>query len=340
MTVQELAEWLGAEFAGDGAAQLTGVADLGAAGAGQLAFVQGSKAARQAEQSAAGCLLVPPGLDLAGRTVIRVPNPRTAFARAIGRLHPRRRPAAGIHPTAIVSPGAELGEGVSVGPYSVIGERARIGRDTVIRSGCHIGAESTIGDGGLLHDNVTVYDGVEIGRHAIIHSGAVLGADGFGFALDGDHYEKFPQVGRVIIGDDVEIGANSCVDRAALGETRIGDGVKLDNMVHVAHNVRIGKHVVIAAQTGISGGAIIDDYVVIAGQVGIGDKAHVESKAVLGGQSGVFNSKVVRSGEVVWGTPARPYKQALAQTAQLARLGALRDELTALRRRVAELEGK
>jgi UDP-3-O-[3-hydroxymyristoyl] glucosamine N-acyltransferase len=166
----------------------------------------------------------------------------------------------------------------------------------------------------------------------------VIGADGFGFALDGDRYQKFPQIGRVEIGDFVEIGANSCIDREALGTTRIGEGTKLDNMVHVGHNCRIGKHVVVAAQTGFSGGVVVDDYAVIGGQVGIGDKARIESHAVLGSGCGILSSKIVRAGQVVWGTPARPLKQHLEQLANLARLPELRQEIADLRRRLSELE--
>jgi UDP-3-O-[3-hydroxymyristoyl] glucosamine N-acyltransferase len=185
---------------------------------------------------------------------------------------------------------------------------------------------------------VTIYENVRIGDRAVLHSGCVLGADGFGFAFTGDHYEKFPQIGRVEIGNDVEIGANACVDRAALGATSIGDGTKLDNMVHVGHNCRIGRHVVVAAQTGFSGGVVIEDYAVIGGQVGIGDKARIESGAVLGSGCGILTSKIVRKGQVVWGTPARPLKEHLEQLANLARLPELRRQVQELRDRVLRLE--
>src|ERR1700687_1454789 len=188
----------------------------------------------------------------------------------------------------------------------------------------------------LLHANVTIYDNVTIGNRAILHSGCVLGADGFGFVRAGDRYEKFPQIGRVKVGDDVEIGANSCVDRAALGVTVIGDGSKLDNMVHIGHNCRIGRNVVIAAQTGLSGGVVVEDDAVIGGQVGIGDKARIESGAVLGSGCGILTSKIVRKGQVVWGTPARPLKQHLEQLANLSRLPELRKELSELKKHLKE----
>jgi UDP-3-O-[3-hydroxymyristoyl] glucosamine N-acyltransferase len=195
-----------------------------------------------------------------------------------------------------------------------------------------------IGHDTVLHAHVAIYDDVDVGSHVILHAGCVLGADGFGFVLDGESYQKFPQIGRVEIGNSVEIGANSCVDRAALGVTRIGEGTKLDNMVHVGHNCRIGRHVVVAAQTGFSGGVVVDDYAVIGGQVGIGDKARIESHAVLGSGCGILTSKIVHAGQVMWGTPARPLKQHLEQLASLARLPDMRSQVADLKRRLAELE--
>ena len=339
MRVRELAQWLAATFEGDGETELTGVATLEAAGAGDLAFVGTRKAAQQAEASAAGCLIVP--LDYPGtgeRTVIRAAEPRTAFARAVARLNPAPELAPGTHPTAVVAPGAEIGPEVAIGPHASIGEGSRIGGRSRIGPGCAIGRRVTLGERALLYANVTIYDDVDIGSDAILHSGCVIGADGFGFVLAGERYEKFPQVGRVVIGDHVEIGANSCVDRAALGATWIGEGTKLDNMVHVAHNCRIGRHVVVAAQTGFSGGVVVEDYAVIGGQVGIGDKARIESRAVLGSGCGVLTSKIVRGGQVVWGTPARPLKEHLEQLANLARLPDLRKQLAELKQRLARLE--
>lgn len=338
MRVRELADWLGCTYEGDGERELADVAPLEAAGAGHVSFVGNRKATSQAGTSAAGCLIVPTDFVNAGeRTVIRASDPRGAFARAIARFHPAAEPEPGIHPTAAIAAGAVIGEGASIGPHVSVGAGARIGDGAHIGAGCSIGRRTSIGRRSALHPNVTIYDDVEIGDRAVIHSGAVIGADGFGFVMAGDHYEKFPQVGRVSIGNDVEIGANCCIDRAALGVTWIGDGVKLDNMVHVGHNCRIGRHVVVAAQTGFSGGVIIEDYAVIGGQVGIGDKARIESRAVLGSGCGVLTSKVIRGGEVVWGTPARPLKEILEQLANLARLPAMRQELAELKAQVARL---
>ncbi len=341
MRTRELAEWLGATFEGDGEKELTGVAPIETAGAADLSFVGSRKGLRQAEASAAGCLIVPPDYENPeGRTVIRVPEPRTAFARAVALLHPAPAPPPGIHPTAVVAPDVEIGEGVSVAPRVSIGEGTRVGAGCVIGAGCSIGRRVTLGTNCILYANVTLYDDVDIGDRVILHSGCVIGADGFGFVMVKDHYEKFPQVGRVSIGNDVEIGANSCVDRAALGVTWIGEGTKLDNMVHVAHNCRIGKHVVVAAQTGFSGGVVIEDYAVVGGQVGVGDKARIESRAVIGSGAGILSSKVVHSGQVMWGTPARPLREHLEQLANLARLPEVRREIRELKERLDKLEKK
>jgi UDP-3-O-[3-hydroxymyristoyl] glucosamine N-acyltransferase len=336
-----LAEWLGATYEGDGEKEIAGIASVESAGGSDVAFSAGKRAAQQASQSAAGCLLVPPDFDNhAKRTLIRVGDPRGAFARIVRRMSPERGPEPGVHPTATIADGVELGEGVSVGARASIGAGSRIGRGTAIGAGSAIGRGVVVGDDCRLHANVTIYDDVDVGHRAVLHSGCVLGADGFGFVMAGGRYEKFPQVGRVSIGDDVEIGANSCVDRAALGVTSIGEGTKLDNMVHVAHNCRIGRHVVVAAQTGFSGGVVVDDYAVIGGQVGIGDKVRIESRAVLGSGCGVLTSKIVRAGQVVWGTPARPLKEYLEQLANLARLPETRKQVADLRRRLERLEGR
>ena len=337
--VRELAEWLEAAFEGDGEREIARAGPLESAGAAELSFVGSLKAARQFEASAAGCVVVP--LDLpnpGGRTVIRAADPRLAFARAVGRLHPPPPFEPGVHPTAVVAPDAELGVGVSLGPHVVVGVEARLGPGVRVGAGSVIGRRVKLGPNSILHAHVTIYDDVEVGANVILHSGCVLGADGFGFVLAGERYEKFPQVGRVVIEDDVEIGANCTVDRAALGVTWIGQGTKLDNLVHVAHNCRIGRHVVVAAQTGFSGGVVVEDYAVIGGQVGIGDKARIESRAVLGSKCGILSSKIARAGQVLWGIPARPLKEHLEQLANLARLPQMREEVAELKRRVIELE--
>ena len=326
MRVKELAAWLEAPWEGDGDREIRRVAPLEDAGDEDLSFVAHGRAARLAGASRAACLLVPDDfLNDASRTVIRTRDPRAAVARAIPKLHPHLEPSPGVHPTAVLGPGVIIGKGAHIGPLVTLGAGVHIGEGTSIGPGSVIGDYVHIGRRCVLHARITVYHEVTLGNQVILHSGCVIGADGFGFILSDGVYEKFPQVGRVVIGDNVEIGANSCVDRAALGVTSIGEGTKLDNLVHVGHNCRIGRHVVVAAQTGFSGGVVVEDYAVIGGQVGIGDKARIESRAVLGSGSGVLTSKIVRAGQVMWGTPARPLKQYLEQLAVLSRLAKARN---------------
>jgi UDP-3-O-[3-hydroxymyristoyl] glucosamine N-acyltransferase len=339
MLVRELAELLGATWEGDGDREVRRVSPLETAGPADLTFASNLRAAKSAATSNAGCVLVP--LSFAnphGLTVIRVPDPRGAVAQIIPRLHPKRRAARRIHPTAVIGAGTQLGDLVAIGPYAVIGEGCRIGSGTTIGAGTTIADEVDIGEGCTIHPRVTIYSDVSVGSRVVLHSGVVLGADGFGFVPRNGVWENFPQIGRVEIGDDVEIGANSCVDRAALGVTSVGKGTKLDNMVHIGHNCCVGRHVVIAAQTGLAGGVTIGDYAVIGGQVGIGDKAHIESQSVLGSGCGVLTSKIIRSGQTVWGTPARPLKEYLEQLAVLSKLPEMRREWREIKRRLESLE--
>lgn len=316
MRVEELAARLAAPAEGDSTRDIAAAAPLDQAGPAHIAFVGSRKAAERAVSANVGCLLVPVEYPATGQTLIRVANPRAAFAQVLAWLHPRPVPAPGLHPTAVVESSLVK---VSVGAH------------------CYVGAHVTIGEGSILHPRVTIYDGVTIGRRAIIHSGAVLGADGFGFVpTPARTWEKFPQVGGVVIGDDVEIGANCCIDRGALGDTVIGDGTKLDNLVHVGHNCRIGKHVVVAAQTGFSGGVTIGDHAIVGGQVGVGDKARIEAGAVIGSGAGILPSKIVRAGTPMWGTPARPLKEHLEHLALIARLPEMRQEIADLRRKLEE----
>jgi UDP-3-O-[3-hydroxymyristoyl] glucosamine N-acyltransferase len=341
MLAKELAERLALDLEGDGAVVVTGVAPLEDAGAVHVSFVGSRKAAAQAAGSKAGVLIVPGDFPGDGsRVLLRSASPRTSFARAVAIFHPVERPSAGVHPSAVIGAGVELGDGVSVGPHVAIGDGSRIGARSAIGPGCVIGRRVTIGEDAALHSRVTLYDGVSLGSGVILHAGVTIGADGFGYAMESGKWEKFPQVGSVEIGDRVEIGAGSCVDRAALGVTRIGEGTKLDNLVHIGHNCSIGRHVVIAAQTGLSGGVTVGDYAVIGGQVGIGDKARIESKAVLGSGCGVLTSKIVRAGEPVWGTPARPLRKYLEQLASAGKVPEMRVEMEWLRRKIEALEAK
>jgi len=320
ITASELAARLGLRVRGNGNRQIVAAASLEDAGPDDLAFVVSPKNFEAALDSHAGCFIATTDFPATDRTVIESAQPRAHFAQALTLLYPHAPLHPGIHTSAFVHHAAEVDPTAEIGPFVSIAAGAKIGARVRIGPSCSVGENATIGADSLLHARVSIYANVTIGARAILHAGAVIGADGFGFELDGASFRKVPQVGRVEIGNDVEIGANSCVDRAALGVTVIGDGTKLDNMVHIAHNCQIGKNVLIVAQTGLAGGVTVGDYAVIGGQVGIGDKARIESKAVIGSGAGILSSKIVHAGEPVWGTPARPLKQYLRQLATLARL--------------------
>jgi UDP-3-O-[3-hydroxymyristoyl] glucosamine N-acyltransferase len=339
LSAAEIATLCSGVLQGEGTLVLVGANSLEDAGESEVSFVGSAAAMKSARDSRAGCLLVPRGYEAAvGRTTVEVDDPRACFARVLGVLYARPQRAAAIHPSAFIDPSAQLREGVSVGPGCVIGAGVQIGRACRIGANCVIEDEVVIGEESILYPHVTVYERVRIGARVILHSGVVLGADGFGFARVDDAYRKVPQVGSVVLEDDVEVGANSCVDRATLGNTVIGQGCKLDNLVHVGHNVKMGRHVVVAAQSGFSGGVTIGDYAVIGGQVGVADKARIDSGAIVGAKSGIVTKARVAAGEPVWGIPARPIKQHLRGLAHVGRLGEYRDELKETRRTLEELE--
>jgi UDP-3-O-[3-hydroxymyristoyl] glucosamine N-acyltransferase len=322
-TAGELAHAVGARVEGDASTEITGVAAPERAGAKDLIYVEATKHLERAIGSGALCVVAGEGVGLLGKTVLRSEKPKVAFAKAAGILLERAPVAVGIHPTAIVTNLARIGPDVSLGPFAVIGENAHIGAGTQIGAHSVVGAGCWIGENCRIHPHVTVYAGVRIGHRVEIHAGAVLGADGFGFAFDGQRYWKFPQAGIVEIGDDVEIGANTTIDRGSLDDTRIGEGVKLDNLVHVGHNVQIGVHTVIAAQTGISGSSTLGKRVIVGGQVGIADHCTLEDGSIAGAQAGIPTGKTIRKGQTVWGTPARPldkFKEAYAWFARLPEL--------------------
>src|SRR5580658_5135761 len=304
-TAKSLAEAVGAKLEGDGAVELRGVAAPERAGAHDLIYVEKAKHAERAAASAALCAIAAENISLPEKTVLRSSQPKLAFAKAAALILGKSPIATGIHPTAIVAPLARVSASAGIGPFAVIGEDARVGEGTQIGAHSVIGAGCWIGDGCRIHPRVTLYAGVRIGYRVEIHSGAVIGADGFGYAHGEGRYWKFPQAGIVEIADDVEIGANTTVDRGSLDDTRIAEGVKLDNLVHVAHNCQIGAHTVIAAQTGISGSCVMGKNVVIGGQVGIADGCELEDGAIIGAQAGIPTGKTIRRGQMVWGTPAR-----------------------------------
>jgi UDP-3-O-[3-hydroxymyristoyl] glucosamine N-acyltransferase len=319
-TAEELAGAIEAMLEGDGALEITGVAAPERAASRDLIYVDSAKHAERAAASAALCVIAGERLRLPGKTVLRTAHPKVAFAKAAALLLDRAPIALGIHPTAVVAPLARIAEGAGVGPCAVIGEDVHIGAGTQIGAHCVIGAGCWIGEHCRIHPRVTLYHHVRIGHRVEIHSGAVIGADGFGYAFgDGKHW-KFPQRGIVEIGDDVEIGANSTIDRGSLDDTRVAEGVKLDNLVHIGHNCQIGAHTIVAAQAGFSGSCTVGRNVVIGGQAGFGEGCELEDGAVIGGQSGVLGGKTIRGGQTVWGTPARSLEKFKEQYAFYGRL--------------------
>lgn len=336
-TAESLASAIGAKLDGDGSVEVRGVAAPERAGPHDVIYLESPKHAERVAASAALCLITKEGIRVSGKTILRTGSPKAAFAKAAGILLGRAPVARGIHPTAVIAPLARVHENAGIGAFAVIGEDAHVGAGTQIGPHSVIGAGCWIGDDCRIHPRVTLYPGVRIGNRVEIHSGAVIGADGFGYAQENGRHLKFPQIGLVEIADDVEIGANTTIDRGSLADTRIGEGVKLDNLVHIAHNCQIGAHTVMAAQAGFSGSCEIGKHVVVGGQAGFGEQCHLEDGAIIGGQSGVLGGKIVRSGQTVWGTPARSLEKFKEQFAWQARLPELASRIKALE---AKLEGK
>ena len=326
-SLSSLAEKLGCRLVGDGSVTVERLSSLESADAESLVFVDDAKHFDSAMTSAAGAVIAGSFAEQSDATaknrkpLLISPQPRLSFARAAKFLRDSAAQGRGIHPSAMVSASVVAGN-VDIGPRAVVGERVKIGEGTTIGAACVVADGVEIGAHCRIDANVTICSGTKLGNRVVVQAGAVLGSDGFGYVRDErtGRYELFPQIGRLVIEDDVEIGANSTVDRGALDETRIRRGTKIDNLVHVGHNVQIGQDVVIAAQTGISGSAVIEDNVIIGGQVGLGDHVRIEEGAILGAQSGIPTKKVIRGkGVVFWGTPARPIGEYLKELAFLSR---------------------
>jgi UDP-3-O-[3-hydroxymyristoyl] glucosamine N-acyltransferase len=337
MKVEAIACLLDGKVSGDAEKEIAGIAGLDTAGPSDLTFADGARALERAAASGAGCVLIPASGSLPGKTAIAVKHPKLALIRAAEALLKKPCVEAGVHATAIVAKTAELAPNVAVGPHAVIEDGVKIMAGTVVGAGVFLGRGVEIGADCVLHPRVSIYSGVRIGARAVVHSGAVIGADGFGYVFAEGRHHKFPQLGRVIIEDDVEIGANATIDRGALGDTIIGAGTKIDNLVQIAHNVRIGRHAVIAAQTGISGSAVIGDYVVMGGQVGVGDRVKIEAQSVVGAQAGIPSGKIIRRGSAIWGTPARPMTEFKKTHAAIKSLPHLARKLKELQAKAAKL---
>ena len=330
-TTAEIARYLQGEVLGDATATLTGFAHATSAKPGDLTFAENEEYFALAEQSAATAIIADGRFKSDRKILIRVPNARIAFAKAMALFFPERTFTAGIHPTAVIAASAKVDATAHIGPHCVVGERVKNGARVVLQAGACVGDDSKLGDDVNLFPNVTVYPETEIGQRVRIHAGTVVGSDGFGYVQDAGVHRKVPQIGNVIIGDDVEIGANVTIDRGALGPTVIGKGTKIDNLVQIAHNVEIGEGSLIISQVGISGSYKFGKYVILAGQAGFAGHLKIGDRVTVSAQSGVMHD--IPNGETWLGTPAQPDKQAKRQMIAIQRL-------PELLKRVAELEKK
>ncbi len=330
-TAAEIARRLQGEVLGDSALTLSGFAPADRAQPGDLTFAENETYFARAEASAASAILIAGNLTSQKKVLIRVANARIAFAKVLPLFFPEPAFPAGVHPTAIVAASAQIAPSAHIGPQCIVGEKARIGARVVLEGLDYVGDNSQLGDDTRIFPNVSIYARSEIGSRVRIHSGTVIGSDGFGFVFDEGVHRKVPQIGNVIIGDDVEIGANVAVDRGALGPTTIGKGTKIDNLVQVAHNVTIGEHCLLVSQVGIAGSTQLGNYVTLAGQVGLAGHLKLGNQVMVAAQSGVMTD--IPDGEKFLGTPAVSDKQAKRQYIGIA-------QLPELIRRVRELERK
>ena len=327
LTVAELARQLGGDVAGDANATLSGFAPADTAKAGEATFAENEKFLAVAEASAAAVVIVPKNFSSAKKTLIRVDNTRVAFAKAVAIFFPEPALAAGIHPTVVVAKSAQIDPTAHIGPHCVVGERVKIGANSALFARNFVGDDSTIGADTKIFANVTLYPRTQIGARVRIHAGAVIGADGFGYVQDGATHLKVPQIGHVIIEDDVEIGANTCIDRGALGATKIGRGTKIDNLVQVAHNVQTGEHCLLISQSGISGSTKLGNHVILAGQAGLAGHLKIGDGAQVGAQAGVMQD--LEAGQKVLGAPAQDPRDFMRQAAALRRLPDLLKKIAA-----------
>ncbi len=331
-TLRELADELGGELVGDGAIAIHGVAGIREAEPGDITFLANSRYENYLDETRASAVIVSRAPRACRVPLIQVDNPYLAYQKLVRVFRPELpRQAAGIHPSAMVADGAEIGANASIGAYCVIESGARIGADTVLMPGCYVGHQVGIGSNCFLYARVTIREDCVIGDRCILQPGVVIGSDGFGFAFDAGKYHKVPQVGNVVIGNDVEVGANTTIDRATTHSTIIGDGSKIDNLVQIGHNVIIGKHCIVVAQVGISGSTELEDYVTVGGQAGLVGHIKVGARAMIGAQSGVPRS--VDADTIVTGYPAMPHSA-------WKRLQAFIHRLPQLFQRTKQIEGR
>jgi UDP-3-O-[3-hydroxymyristoyl] glucosamine N-acyltransferase len=337
-SLNELAGHVGARVVGDGTRKVSGIRTLDEAGPEHLSFYHNRRYLDAALGSRAGALLVADAEPFAGRELLVCAEPYVALAKLLSLFHPPEPVRPGVHPTVVMSRTARVAATAMIGAYAVVGERVSIGARAVVGPGCVLGDDVVVGDEAVLHPGVVIESGCRVGVRCVLHAGVVIGSDGFGFATSGGVHIKVPQVGTVVIEDDVELGANVCVDRATIGETRIGRGTKVDNLVQVGHNVKVGEHSLLVAQSGISGSTRLGHHVVMAGQSGAVGHLTLGDGTVVTAKAGVTED--TRPGSMVSGFPARPHREWLKAMANLFQLEGLRRRLSALEEAVRRLGGR
>ncbi|MGO9954356.1 MAG: UDP-3-O-(3-hydroxymyristoyl)glucosamine N-acyltransferase [Dissulfurispiraceae bacterium] len=337
MKLKDIAVLIEGRVIGDGEVDISGVSGLSEARQGDITFLSGGKLLKEAKESRAAAIIVKEGTEGLDKPQIACANPQLAFAVLLGQFYVRPHPYMGISEKAVVSNSATIGENVTVYPFAYIADGASIGKDSVIYPGVFIGGGSKVGAACLIYSNVTIREGVTVGSRVIIHPGAVIGADGFGYVFDGRVHRKIPQVGEVIIEDDVEIGANTTIDRATTGATVIGRGTKIDNQVQIGHNVKVGRGAILVSQVGIGGSSTLGDGVVLGGQAGVADHTTIEAGAMLAAKGGFMGT--VKKG-VYSGGPAIPHRDWLKSTAIFAQLPELKKKIRELEEKINLLSDK
>lgn len=322
---------------GDESFMISGLSPIDDITAGSLVFAEGDDKLKIAEASTAGALLVNETVTQSSKPIIKVAHPFKAFVTLLHHFHPKPPVVAGVHPSAVIADDVQLGDNVSVGPFVVIEAGSAIGNNTVLKSHIHVGSGVTIGADTTIHPQVTIYDQCIIGSRVTIHASTVIGSDGFGYTFIGGQHLKIPHVGKVVIEDDVEIGANTAVDRATMGETKIGKGTKIDNLVQVAHSVKLGQHNILCAFTGIAGSSTTGNHVIFAANVGVSDHVRIDDGVVLAARAGVPPNKHLKEGMVYLGSPARPKDIAIKQELAVNRIPLIRKNIKTLSEQVADL---
>ncbi len=337
-TLKELADLVKGQVKGDPSTRIVGIAPLDSAQEGDITYIKSKRYSSLLEETRAAAVITPAEVESDRKNLLWVENPQLAFAKILALYHQKPYRPRGIHQTACVSSTTRLGKDVSIGPFAVVGENVVVGDRVVIHSGVVIGDSSTIGEDTVIHANTAVYEGTTIGKRVILHSGVVVGSDGFGYVRDGDTHFKIPQVGGVTIEDEVEIGANSTIDRGTMGQTVIQRGVKIDNLVQVAHNVVIGENSVIVAQVGIAGSTRVGRNVILAGQVGVADHIEIGDNVIVAAQAGV--GKNIPPNQILQGSPTMPQRDFLRSSVLIPRLPQIKRTVDELMRRIKALEDR